>query len=73
MIQAYATMLPRLEAQRALQWATIVAVGSGAMKKADSRRVMNQWRRRAGAGQAQRVTDIKTAAAQLQAVGFTRG
>jgi hypothetical protein len=42
-------MMPRLTAQEAIRAAQIVGVGTGAMKKHDSRALLGQWDRQMGA------------------------
>ena len=39
-------MMPVLQAEEAMQWATILAVGTGSLKKGEATRITREWRRR---------------------------
>lgn len=75
LFEAYAEMLPRLQAEDAIRMVTAVAIGAGKAKKAEARRIMRDWNRTAGRGResATRITTMKGAAAALEAMGLTRG
>ena len=47
---SFATMLPIIQAREALVAATVVAYGTGSMKKADAQRVHREWQKAATAG-----------------------
>jgi hypothetical protein len=44
-LNAYASMLPRLRAQESMTAATAVMVGSGVMKKGRAESIMRRWQR----------------------------
>lgn len=50
LLNAYSVMLPRLQAAENIRAVQTVGVGMGAMKKHDSRMLLSQWSRQAGAG-----------------------
>ncbi|MEE8466652.1 MAG: hypothetical protein V3S68_09260 [Dehalococcoidia bacterium] len=47
LLWAYSKMLPRLQAEEAMQMSTIIAMGGGKLKKGQSRRIMAAWQRTA--------------------------
>jgi hypothetical protein len=69
MVHAHADAIPRLQAQESLRLAAAMAVGSGAMKRADAQRLVRDWRREAeppGQRKQRRGNFIQ----QLQAIGI---
>ena len=49
MLNAFAVMLPELEAQEAIRATQIIGVGSGAMTRDDRRKLLQDWNHQAGA------------------------
>lgn len=49
LLNAFSAMLPQLQAAENLRAAQIVGVGTGSMKKHDSRALLSQWSRQMGA------------------------
>ena len=74
LVQAYLTMIPRLQAEEALAQVTIVAVGSGSLGKSENRRIVRAWRRQSEAQSTRnQITDLKQAGLMLQSLGITKG
>ena len=48
LLDAYMENMPKIEARESLSMATAVAVGSGTMKKHQSKEIIRRWERRAG-------------------------
>jgi hypothetical protein len=44
LLNAYAMVMPRLQAEDAMRMAEVVAVGTGNLEKGDSQRVQARWR-----------------------------
>ena len=66
-------MLPRLMAEETLDLITAISVGNGTLKKNDSRRIMNAYRRDARSASGPKVQTIKEAGQMLELVGITKG
>lgn len=49
--ESYVEAIPQLEAGEALQAVTVAALGSGMVKKGESSRILQQWRRAAAGPQ----------------------
>lgn len=67
-LNGYSRMLPRLEAQEAMQMATVIAMGGGHLKKGDSRRIMASWKRAANV-HVHRVQDPAEIRAMMTSLG----
>lgn len=50
LLSAFVTMQPQLQAAENIRAAQIVGVGTGAMKRHDSRMLLGQWSRQMGGG-----------------------
>lgn len=50
LLNAYSVMLPQLQAGENIRGAQIVGVGTGSMKKHDSRKLLGEWSRQMGTG-----------------------
>lgn len=48
LLEAYAVMLPRLQAQESLRRVTEHALGSGSLKQSAADEIMREWKREAG-------------------------
>ena len=67
-LMAYARMLPRLQAEEAMQMATVIAMGGGKLKKGQSRRIMAAWQRTANR-HVKRVQTAEEVRAMLTGIG----
>ena len=72
-LRAFSEMIPVLQARESMTRAMEIAVGNGTMKKAQSRRVMQDWRRtanRRGRRQVQKPKSREEHEAMLAAMGI---
>ncbi len=69
LLQAYGRMLPRLQAEEAMQMATVIAMGGGNLKKGQSRRIMADWQRTANRGRVRRVQTAAEVRTLLTGIG----
>ena len=74
LVQAFALMLPRLQAEESLRFITAIAVGGGHLKRQESRRVLRQLTRQVGRTEStSRITTAKDIGFALESVGLSRG
>ena len=76
LLSAYITMLPRIQAQESMQLYQAFAMGSGSFKRADSRRILREWRTAQGQslrGERTRADNPEQQQQMFAAMGISKG
>jgi hypothetical protein len=69
-VRAYAGAMPKIQAEEALLKTSIVALGSGRMKKSDADQTLRAWRRTAGTAKTRSAKSKDEMASVLGGVGI---
>jgi len=64
-------MLPVLQGEEAMRWATAIAVGTGSLKKEESQRIMREWRQGSHPQRAQQPKTMNEHMAMVASFGIT--